>query len=102
MIKKIIGKNSNTPTKHLIYNNVKITDENDIVNHLAEIFSQNSFSKNQSKNFQIIKAKEKVKSKFQNQSTESYYQPFSLTELKESLKKALNTADDQIKLTTDS
>ena len=43
----------------------KITDEKDIANHLSEIFSQNSSSKNQSKNFQIIKSKaEKVKIKF--------------------------------------
>ena len=62
MIRKITDKNSNTPTKHLIHNNVKITDEKDIANYLAETFSQNSSSKNQSKNFQIIKAKaEKVK-----------------------------------------
>ena len=38
MIQKITGKNSNTPTKHLIRNKVKITDEKDIANHLAETF----------------------------------------------------------------
>ena len=72
---------------------MKITDEKDIANHLTETFSQNSSSKNQSKNFQIIKAKaEKVKIKFQNKILESYNQPFSITELKESLNKAYNTA----------
>ena len=70
----------------------KITDKKDIANHLAKTFLQNSTSKNQSKNFQIIKAKaEKVKIKFQNKNTESCNQPFSITELKESLKKAHNT-----------
>ena len=93
MIRKITGKNSNTPTKQLIHNNVKITDEKDIAIHLAKTFSQNSSSKNQSKNFQTIKAKvEKIKIKFQNKNTESYNQPFSITELKESLNKAHNTA----------
>ena len=90
--KKITGKNSNNPTKHLIHNNVKITDEKDIANHLAETFSQNSSSKNQSKNFQIIKVKvEKVKIKFQNKNPESYNQPFAIIELKESLNNAHNT-----------
>ena len=51
MIWEITSKNSNTPTKHLIHDNVKITVEKDIANHLAKTFSQNSSSKNQSKNF---------------------------------------------------
>ena len=64
MIQKITGKNNNTPTKHLTHNNLKITDEKDIANHQAETFSQNSFTKNQSKCLQIIKTKaEKVKIK---------------------------------------
>ena len=93
MIRKITGKNSNSPTKHHIHKNGKITDEKDIANHLAETFLKNSSSKNQSKNFQIIEAKtEKVKIKFQNKNTESYNQPYSITELKESLNKAHNTA----------
>ena len=57
MIRKITGKNNNTPTKHLTHNNLKTTDTNDIASHLAETFSQNSSAKNQSKSFQIIKTK---------------------------------------------
>ena len=38
MIQKITGKNSNTPAKLLSHNNLKITDEKDIANHLAETF----------------------------------------------------------------
>ena len=45
MIRKITGQNNNTPTKHLTHNNLKITDEKDIANHLAENFSQNSSAK---------------------------------------------------------
>ena len=93
MIWKITGKNNNTPTKHLTYNNLKITDKKDIANHLAENFSQNSSTKNQSKSFQIIETKaEKVEIKFQSKNTKSYNQPFSIAELKESLNKAHNTA----------
>ena len=93
MIRKITGQNNNTPTKHLTHNNLKITDKKDRANHLTETFSQNSSTKYQNKNFQIIKIKaEKVKIKFQSKNTESYNQPFSVAELKESLNKAHNTA----------
>ena len=78
---------------HLTHNNLKITDEEDMANHLAETFSQNSSTKNQSKSFQIIKTNtEKVKIKFQSQNTESCNQSFSTAELKEFLNKAHNTA----------
>ena len=93
MIRKITGKNNNTPTKHLTHNNLKITDEKDIANHQIENFLQNSSAKNQSKSFQNIKTKaEKGKIKFQSKNTESYNQFFSIAELKESLNKAHNTA----------
>ena len=73
MILKITGPNSNTPIKHLTQNNLKITDEKDIANHLAETFSQNSSAKYKSKSFQIIKKKvEKVEIKFQSKNTETY------------------------------
>ena len=91
MIWKITSKNTNTPTKHLTHNNLRITDKKDIANRLAETFSQNSSVKNQSKNFQLAKT-EKVKIKFQNKNTEKYHQSFSTAELKESLNKAHNTA----------
>ena len=93
MIRKITGQNNITPTKHLTHNNLKITDEKDMANHLAETFTQNLSAKYQSKSFEIIKTKaEKVKIKFQSKNTETYNQPFSITELKESLNKAHNTA----------
>ena len=79
MIQKITGQNNNTPTKHLTHNNLKITDEKDIANHLAETSSQNSSAKYQSKSFPIIKTKaEKVKIKFQSKNTETYNQLFSI------------------------
>ena len=83
MIRKITGQNNNTPTKHFTHNNLKITDEKDIANYLAETFLQNSSTKDQSKSFQIIKTKaEKVKITFQSNNSESYNQPFSVAELK--------------------
>ena len=82
MIRKITGQNNNTPKKHLIHNNLKITDEKEKTNHFAETFSQNSSAKNQSNSFQIIKTKvEKVKIKFQSKNTETYNQPFSIQQL---------------------
>ena len=51
------SENNNTLTKHLTHNNLKITDEKNIANHLTETFSQNSPAKNQSKSSQIIKTK---------------------------------------------
>ena len=39
MIREITGKHSNTPTKHLTHNNVKITDEKGIANPFVETFS---------------------------------------------------------------
>ena len=73
MIWKITGENNNTPTKHLTHNNLKITDEKDIVNHLAKNFSQNWSTKNQSKSFQIIKTKaDKVKIKFQSKNNKAH------------------------------
>ena len=93
MIWKIPGKNNNTPAKHFTHNNLKMTDEKDIANDLAETFSQNSSAKKQSESFQIIKTKaEKVKIKFQNKNTKSYNQPFSTAERKESLNNVQNTA----------
>ena len=87
MIRKITGQNNNTPTKHLSHNNLKVTDEKDIANHLAETFSQNSSAKNQ-----IIKTKaENFLIKFQSKNTETYNQLFSIADLKESLSKAVGT-----------
>ena len=57
--------NNSTPTKHLTHNNLKITDEKVIANHLAETFSQNSSAKYQSKIFRLSKQKQKkLKSNF--------------------------------------
>ena len=65
MIWKITSQNNNTPTKHLTHNNLKITNKKDIANHLAETFSQNSSTKNQSKSFKSSKQKQKkLKSNF--------------------------------------
>ena len=46
MIRKIAGKNQPTPLKHLIKNNIQITNIKDIADSLAETFSTKSSSKN--------------------------------------------------------
>ena len=83
MIRKITGQNNNTPTKHLTHNNLKIRRER--------------YSKSSHRNFLVkfIRQKpkqKKVKIKFQSKNTETYNQPFSIAELKESFNKAHNTA----------
>ena len=93
MIRKITGRNNNTPTKYLTHNNLKITDENWYSKLSRRNFIAKFIHKNQTKSFQIIKTKaEKVKIKFQSKNTETYNQPFSIAELKVSLNKAHNTA----------
>ena len=62
MVIKISGKHNPPPIKHFITKNSKITEKKAIANKLAEIFSDNSSSKHNSKQFQIIKkTKEKYK-----------------------------------------
>ena len=93
MIRKITGKYNNTPIKHLTKNNIKVTSKKDIANLLAETFAQNSSQKNQNPTFQTRKQKEeKKKINLQSQNNENYNQLFSMTELKEAVTKAHNTA----------
>ena len=99
MIRKISGKNTSNPSKHLITDNTKITDKQGISDQLAETFAKNSSSKNSSQKFQNIKKnEEKEKINFHTNNTEDYNQPFSKDELKKSLNKAHDTAvgPDQI------
>ena len=93
MIRKISGKNKSTPLKHLIKNNAKSTSKKEIANTLASNFSKNSSSNNYSRKFQNIKQNaEKKKLNFQSHNTEEYNQPFSLSELIDSLKRSNNTS----------
>ena len=92
MIKKISGKTQSTPLKHLIKDNIEITNIKDIADTLAETFSTNSSSKNANKQFLNHKTKtEKQKLNFKSENTESFNRLFSLPELTEAIQRSHNT-----------
>ena len=93
MIRKISGKNTSSPIKHLSKNHIKATNKKDIADLLAKTFSKNSSSTNYSKPFQNIKKNaEKSKLNFKSNNLEDYNQPFSLSELTDCIMKSHNTA----------
>ena len=93
MIRKISGKNSSGPIKHLSKNHVKATNKKDIADLLAKTFSNNSSSTHYSKQFQHIKKNaEKTKLNFKSNNLEDYNRPFSLSELTDCVMKSHNTA----------
>ena len=93
MIRKISGKNTSGPIKHLSKNHIKATNKKDIADLLANTFSKNSSSTNYSKPFQNIKKNaEKTKLNFKSNNLEDYNQPFSLSELTDCIMKSHNTA----------
>ena len=93
MIRKISGKNSSGPIKHLSKNHIKATNKKDIADLLAKKFSNNSSSNNYSKQFQHIKKNaEKTKLNFKSNNLEYYDHPFSLSELTDCIMKSHGTA----------
>ena len=93
MIRKISGKNSSGPIKHLSKNHVKATNKKDIADLLAKTFSNNSSSTHYSKQFQHIKENaEKTKLNFKSNNLEDYNRPFSLSELTDCIMKSHSTA----------
>ena len=92
MIRKISGKNSSGPIKHLSKNHIKATNKKDIAD-LAKTFSNNSSSNNYNKQFQRIKKNaEKTKLNFKSNNLEYYNHPFSLSELTDCIMKSHGTA----------
>ena len=93
MIRKISGKNTSSPIKHLSKSHIKATNKKDTADLLAKTFSKNSSSTNYSKPFQNIKKNaEKSKLNFKSNNLEDYNQPFSLSELTDCIMKSHNTA----------
>ena len=93
MIRKISGKNSSGPIKHLSKNHIKATNKKDIADLLAKTFSNNSSSNNYSKQFQYIKKNaEKTKLNFKSNNLEYYIHLFSLCELTDCIMKSHGTA----------
>ena len=88
MVRKIQGKGNSGSLGHLNVNNEKVTSKNDISNTLADAFLKNSSFENYTQKFKNIKQKEKRNLKFSSDNSETYNQPFSLSELKDALSKA--------------
>ena len=93
MMRKIEGKCSSTPIPHISMDNKISTNQKDISNSLADNFSKISSSDKQTEKFKKIREREeKKKIQFKSQNTENYNQHLTMTELKESLAKAHDTA----------
>ena len=88
-VRKIAGKYTPTPIKHLTINNNLITDANDICNALAVTLAQNSSDNHYSEIFKKHKyRKEAEPMSFKSSNDEYYNEPFSLRELTFALKQA--------------
>jgi hypothetical protein len=93
MIRKILGKKHNPHISQLKVNNSFITNKKDIADTIGDTISQNSSSTNYSAEFQRFKnQKEKNRLNFKSSNHENYNMPFTIRELKESLKSASDTA----------
>ena len=85
MVRKIQGKGKSSSLGHLNVNNRKVTSKKYISNTLADAFLKNSSSENYTQKFKNIKQQ---KEKFSSDNSETYNQPFSLSELEDALSKA--------------
>ena len=93
MVKRISGKHQPTGIHHLVVNNNKIENPQDIANAIASQLAYNSSAKHLTKNFQKFKTQqEKNPIRLQSDNTEPYNQPFSATELHDALHHAHDTA----------
>jgi len=93
MVKRISGKQSSPPVKHLKVNGSLIDDHLQICNTLASTLSHNSSTEHYSDQFRHYKAREEKRPlKFESDNTEVYNQPFTRTELQDALHKAHDTA----------
>ena len=89
MVRKIQGKGKSSSLGHLNVNNKKVTSKKDISKTPAHAFSKNFSSENYTQKFKNIKQqKEKRNLKFSSNNSETYNQPFSLSELKDAFSKA--------------
>jgi len=93
MINKIAGKRSSAEVKQLQTDDKEITPVTDIVDTLADTFSEISSTSHYSKTFQLHKARvERQTLKFNSNNTETYNTPFSMDELLDFLSKSSDTA----------
>ena len=92
-IRKIKGKGGCNSVNHLKVNGNLITDKKEVAEVLAKNLSKNSSTDNYSDEFQRIKTlKEKRRLDFSSKNEEEYNLPFSVTELRQSLQRANDSA----------
>ena len=95
MINRIKGRKNSSTVKHLSVGNDLITEKTDIANTLAERFVYNSSSDQCSDRFLKHKRiEEKKKLNFSSSNDEYYNKVFSEDELKFSLNRAHDTAEE--------
>ena len=93
MVRKITGKPSANPIRHLKVNNVEVSDIPDIANTIAQTFSNNSSPENYSNKFQPFRRQaENQQLKFKSNSYENYNNPFNLDKLTDAISKSHDTA----------
>ena len=91
MVRKITGKPSANPIRHLKVNNVEVSDIPGIANTIAQTFSNNSSPENYSNKFQSFRRQaENQQLKFKSSNYENYNNPFSLDELTDAISKSPN------------
>ena len=99
MIRKIIGKQSNTTIHHLEkHGATKITERVNITNRLAQEISQNSSSNNYHTKFKKSRKAEKEYLDFDTDNCENYNVQFTIRELCDALKSLITQPLVQIKL----
>ena len=92
-VRKINGRGKRNSLQHLKANGTEYQYKKDIADILAETFSKNSSSSHYSATFRKVKhQKEKQPLNFKSNNSESYNEPFSLSELHDALQKAHNTS----------
>ena len=88
MICKISGKHTGTKIPYLHVNNSEVTDIPGIANSLAQTFSDNSSSEQYSTQFQSFRRQaENNPLNFKSNNTETYNNPFSMSELTAAISK---------------
>ena len=92
-IRKIKGKGGCNSVNHLKVNGNFITDKKEVAEVLGKNLSKNCLPDNYSDEFQRIKTlKEKRRLDFSSKNEEEYNLPFSVTELRQSLQRANDSA----------
>jgi len=93
MIRRISGKPTPAAISHLKNNNTTIEQPPEIANIIASAIAHNSSSDHYTDSFQRLKSRqEKQEIKFPSDNSESYYLPFSKTELTSAIRKAHDSA----------